>query len=67
MSVLSLTLTSPVIVANIIGATVFLVLAIVYLVKAHGEKSPWDMEAAKIFSLLFAALGIATSIAVSKK
>lgn len=59
-------LSSPLILANMVGACVFLVLGIMYLMLAHSHKSPWNMEAAKFFAMLFGSLSIATSIALSK-
>ena len=60
-------ITNPAIVANIIGATVFLVLAIFYLMMSkHDDDTSWSRSAAKLFAMLFSSLAIATSIAISK-
>lgn len=58
-------LTSPVIIANILGATVFLVMGIIFLGLSAGGNH-WNLEAAKFFGMLFSALAIATSIALLK-
>ena len=58
-------LTSPVIMANVLGATVFLVIGIVFLCLSSGGDH-WNLEAAKFFGMLFGALAIATSIALTK-
>ena len=60
-------LNNPVILANIAGATVFLVLAIICLtISASDGPNSWNLEAAKFFGMIFSALAIATSIALLK-
>jgi uncharacterized membrane protein YbaN (DUF454 family) len=59
-------LTSPPIVANILGASVFLVLAFIFLARSATSDAQWNLEAAKFFGTIFSAVAVATSIALSK-
>ena len=64
-------LSTPLIVADILGATTFLVLALFYAFKDDDKKLDYtarrDIPRAQIFALLFTALSISVAIVLAAK
>ena len=57
---MALSITSPVIVADVLGATVFLVSALYFLFAGASS----DVQKAQVFTALFAALAVAIAIVI---
>lgn len=53
-------LTSPMVVADVIGATVFLLCALYFLLRGSSS----DIEKAQVFAALFAALAVSVAIVI---
>lgn len=57
---MSLSMSSPLVIADVLGATVFMLCALFFLFKG----SSTDTEKAQVFTALFAAIAVAVAIVV---
>jgi len=59
---MALSLTSPLVLADIAGATVFLLCALYFLLMG----SSTDIEKAQVFTALFAAIAVSVALVINK-